>query len=92
MILQYHFSHTDTPIQQHLPGSPSSSELLSEISGMLINSHPVFDYPKQWPPTFFQIGGIHIKTHKALQGVLLSNVNLIFVLFLYFLKGIENFY
>lgn len=63
------FYHTNFYIQKYLPGTPHSSTLLSDLSGLLINSHWVFDYPKQLPPSFLHIGGFHMTGLKQLPKV-----------------------
>ena len=42
------------------PASPSSSTMVANLSGMLINTDMVLDYPRPQPPTFLNIGGIQV--------------------------------
>ena len=59
-------------INQHLPNIPHASILIANISGLLINSNPALDQPRSLPPTFIDVGGIHIKRGKSLSKV--SNI------------------
>ena len=45
----------------NLPSSPSSRQLLANISGVMINTDFILDYPRPQPPTFINVGGIQIK-------------------------------
>ncbi|KAG7177005.1 UDP-glucuronosyltransferase 2B7-like, partial [Homarus americanus] len=60
LIMQMQFGVTGYQISQYLPLCPSPSTLLSEMSGMLINSHPALDYPRLLPPSFINIGGLQV--------------------------------
>ena len=42
------------------PNSPSSYSLVGNLSGMLLNTDMVLDYPRPQPPTFLNIGGIQV--------------------------------
>ena len=42
------------------PSSPSSYSLVGNLSGMLLNTDMVLDYPRPQPPTFLNIGGIQV--------------------------------
>jgi len=48
-------------IKKYFPSSPSSQDLLSDLSGVLINSDFVLDYPRPLPPTFINVGGLQIQ-------------------------------
>ncbi|MPC52392.1 UDP-glucuronosyltransferase 1-8 [Portunus trituberculatus] len=56
-------------ISRHLPSCPSPATLLAEMSGMLINSHSVIDYPRLLPPSFINVGGLHIHRPNPLPKV-----------------------
>ncbi|CAL4077199.1 unnamed protein product, partial [Meganyctiphanes norvegica] len=57
---------TSMKIQRYLPGSPSPSTMMGNLTGLLINSHPALDIPTLLPPSFLQVGGFHIKETKPL--------------------------
>lgn len=52
--------HIDPVIHQHYPNSPTIMEMISELNGILINTHPVLDYPRPLPQNVMYIGGFHI--------------------------------
>lgn len=47
----------DRVIEEYLPGSPSSAEMVANISGCLVNSHSVYEVPMPRVPTFVNILG-----------------------------------
>jgi hypothetical protein len=53
--------YCDFFIQRHLPGEPGSLDLLGNLNGFLINSHPILDSPRLLPDTFISVGGLQIK-------------------------------
>ena len=53
---------------------PYPSTLLSNMSGLLINTHPYIDYPRNLPPSYLEIGGFHLKKSKKLPHELLDFV------------------
>ena len=61
LYVNYIHSKVDTYIWRSLPESPSSRTLSSELSGVLINTDFILDYPRAYPPTFRNIGGLQIK-------------------------------
>ncbi|XP_045102512.1 UDP-glucuronosyltransferase 2A3-like isoform X2 [Portunus trituberculatus] len=60
LVMQVQLAITGYHISRHLPSCPSPATLLAEMSGMLINSHSVIDYPRLLPPSFINVGGLHI--------------------------------
>ena len=52
---------SDSLLAVNLPSSPSSRQLLANISGVMINTDFILDYPRPQPPTFINVGGIQIK-------------------------------
>ncbi|KAK7072886.1 putative UDP-glycosyltransferase [Halocaridina rubra] len=70
IVMQTQFLVTNYQIQQYLPGTPSPANLLANISGMLINSHPAVDYPRLLPPSFLNVGGLQMHTPKPLPAEL----------------------
>ena len=74
-LIQVEFVVTSYQINSHLPGTPSPRNLLGNLSGMLINSHPAIDYPRLLPPSFLEIGGFHIAGPKPLPVDLANFVN-----------------
>ena len=63
---------SDSLLAVNLPSSPSSRDLLANISGVMINTDYILDYPRPQPPTFINVGGIQIKPS---QGDLPDNIN-----------------
>ena len=61
LYMLFHSSNIDTILADLLPASPSSSELLANLSGVLINSDYVLDYARSQPPAFINVGGLQIK-------------------------------
>jgi len=61
MFMLYHLYLMDGIIAKLSPGSPSSSAMVANLSGMLINTDMVLDYPRPQPPTFLNIGGIQVR-------------------------------
>jgi glucuronosyltransferase len=59
--MMYHTAIIDTILSDQLPASLPSSELLSNLNGMLINTDYVLDYARPQPPTFINVGGLQIK-------------------------------
>ena len=59
--MTYHNYNIDTILSDQLPSSPSASELLSNLSGVLINTDYVLDYARPQPPAFINVGGLQIK-------------------------------
>ena len=59
--MMYHTAIIDTILSDQLPASPPSSELLSNLNGMLINTDYVLDYARPQPPAFINVGGLQIK-------------------------------
>ena len=51
----------DRVIEQYLPGSPSSAEMVANISGCLVNSHSIYEVPMPRVPTFVNILGVICK-------------------------------
>ena len=48
-----------------LPSSPPVSQLVANISGVLINTDFILDYARPQPPTFVNVGGIQIKESQG---------------------------
>ena len=82
---------SDQVIGEKLPKSPKSAELLSDLSGVMINTDFVLDYPRAQPPNFINVGGLQIKAdpgtipsdmlsfiNSAPEGVLLFTMGFIF--------------
>jgi hypothetical protein len=61
MYFLNHLRLFDGFIQKHLPNSPGSSELIGNMSGCLINTNFIMDYPRLQPLSFFNIGGLSIQ-------------------------------
>ena len=59
--MTFHTCNIDTILSDQLPSSPSASSLLSNLSGVLINTDYVLDYARPQPPAFINVGGLQIK-------------------------------
>eukprot|EP00090_Calanus_glacialis_P014256 TRINITY_DN23000_c0_g1_i1.p1 TRINITY_DN23000_c0_g1~~TRINITY_DN23000_c0_g1_i1.p1 ORF type:complete len:522 (-),score=113.84 TRINITY_DN23000_c0_g1_i1:92-1657(-) len=59
--MYYVSNKVDSYIKDSLPQSPSSRELSAELNGVLVNTDFVLDYPRTYPPSFINIGGLQIK-------------------------------
>ena len=55
-----HFSYTDPVIQQYYPDCPSSSFLIADLNGGMVNTNYILDYPRLMGPTFINVGGMQI--------------------------------
>ncbi|CAL4125592.1 unnamed protein product [Meganyctiphanes norvegica] len=66
IVMAVQFAITGYHIREHLPSSPGPSQLLWNMSGMLINVHPALETPCLLPPAFLEVGGFHIKERKPL--------------------------
>jgi hypothetical protein len=53
--------------RKYLPDAPSSTQLLRNLSGCLINQHPALDFPRSMPPSFIQMLGVGTDSGKAQQ-------------------------
>ena len=61
-LYMYYVTHkVDHYIRERLPHSPGSRDLSAGLSGALVNTDFVLDYPRPYPPTFINIGGLQIK-------------------------------
>ena len=59
--MYYVSNKVDCYIRDSLPQSPSSRDLSAELNGVLVNTDFVLDYPRTYPPSFINIGGLQIK-------------------------------
>lgn len=66
VVMQTQFAVTSYQIRHYLPSCPWPADLLSNLSGMLINSHPVVDIPRLLPPSFLNVGGMQIRPPQPL--------------------------
>ena len=67
---------SDQVIGEKLPKSPKTAELLSNLSGVMINTDFVLDYPRAQPPNFINVGGLQIKADPgAIPADMLSFIN-----------------
>jgi len=64
-FMLYYQSLMDSIIAPMSPNSPSSYSLVGNLSGMLLNTDMVLDYPRPQPPTFLNIGGIQVKENPG---------------------------
>jgi len=64
-FMLYYQSLMDSIIAPISPSSPSSYALVGNLSGMLLNTDMVLDYPRPQPPTFLNIGGIQVKENPG---------------------------
>ncbi len=65
LLMFHHCLRCDWVIQKYLPNTPRSWDLLGNLNGALINTNALMDHPKLLPPTFLQVGGMHIKNESA---------------------------
>ncbi|XP_076050398.1 UDP-glucuronosyltransferase 2A3-like [Oratosquilla oratoria] len=65
-ILRVAFYAMTPYIRAFNPESPSVPQLLSNLSGILINTNYALDYPRPLPPTYINIGGMHLREPKPL--------------------------
>ncbi|XP_042877104.1 UDP-glucuronosyltransferase 2A3-like [Penaeus japonicus] len=66
VVMQTQFAVTSHQIRKYLPSSPWPADLLSNLSGMLINTHPAVDNPRLLPPSFISVGGMQIRPPQPL--------------------------
>ncbi len=65
-LMEYHTHVCDRAIRRHLPETtPSAKELLGDLSGVLINTHSLLDYPRLQPETFVNVGGMQIPEESS---------------------------
>ena len=65
-----HTTVCDSVVSQYFPKAPSTREMLAELSGALLNTDNILDYPRLQPDTFINIGGMQIaKERKPLPEV-----------------------
>lgn len=74
-VLHIHTRVCDYMIWKHIPHSPPSIEMLSNISGCLINSHSIFEVAMPRVPTFVNILGSMIDKKPGP----LPKVNLLYI-------------
>ncbi|KAF4523516.1 UDP-glycosyltransferase-03 [Ephemera danica] len=66
LVMQVQFAITDRVIQRHLPGTPSSVDLLAGISGLLENSDFALDYSREMPPNIINVGCMQCRPPRPL--------------------------
>ncbi|XP_076042323.1 UDP-glucuronosyltransferase 2B15-like [Oratosquilla oratoria] len=66
VIMQIYFHTISSTIVHFLPESPPPAALLANLSGVLIGSHYALDYPRPLPPTFINVGDMHLREPKPL--------------------------
>ena len=54
-------------IQRHLPNSPSSWDLVANMSGLLVQTHFAFDPPILQPTTILNVGGFQIEERNTIK-------------------------
>lgn len=60
---------SDRVIQRHLPGAPSSLQLMANLSGLLENTDFSVDYPKEYPPNVINVGCMQCRDPQPLPQV-----------------------
>ena len=60
IYMYYEAHYVDWLLARQLPESPGAVELIGNLSGVLINTDYVLDYPRPNPPTFVNVGGLQI--------------------------------
>ncbi|KAB7502227.1 UDP-glucuronosyltransferase 1-7 [Armadillidium nasatum] len=71
-LMETQFIVTNNVIQQYVKDCPHPSQLISNASGMLINSHPAIDYPRLLPPSYLEVAGMHQRDIKPLPEVIVK--------------------
>ena len=56
-------------IQRVFPECPPIEQLEKDLSLVLVNSNPVFHYPRTMTPETVEIGGIHCRAAQPLSSV-----------------------
>ncbi|KAL7640155.1 UNVERIFIED_CONTAM: hypothetical protein RMT77_009569 [Armadillidium vulgare] len=74
-LMQTQFIVTNNVIQQYVKDCPHPSQLISNASGMLINSHPAIDFPRLLPPSYLEVAGMHQRDIKPLPEDILDFIN-----------------
>jgi len=72
-FMLYHASIIDKVLFNH-EMSVTTSQLLSNLSGVMINSDFILDYAKPQPPNFINVGGIQIKPQNNKPSDIPSNM------------------
>jgi len=66
-FMYYHASIIDSALERLLPDEQlTSMQLLSNLSGVMINSDFILDYSRPQPPNFINVGGLQIKRKAAI--------------------------
>ena len=61
LYMYYYTAKVDAYLRRSLGPGPSPRELQANLSGVLVNTDLVLDYPRSYPPSFRNIGGLQIK-------------------------------
>ena len=64
LLMNFHDWYVSGLIRKHMKKPLKGSEMLNDISGVLINTDFVLDFPRPMPPSFINIGGLQIKQKK----------------------------
>ena len=59
----------ESRIKIDYPDSRSLSEIKRDISLLIVNSHPVTDWPRSLPPSVVALGALHTRPAKPLSQV-----------------------
>ena len=65
MILSYEEWVCDTVMAKYLPHKAGSHQLMTDLSGVLINSDSVLDYPRLLPESFINVAGLQIQKEQS---------------------------
>ena len=61
LYMYYYTAKVDTYLRRLLGPGPNAKELQGGLSGVLVNTDWALDYPRSYPPSYRNIGGLQIK-------------------------------
>ena len=61
LYMYYYTAKVDAYLRRLLGPGPNAKELQGGLSGVLVNTDWVLDYPRSYPPSYRNIGGLQIK-------------------------------
>jgi len=80
LLMNFHDWYVSGLISDYMETPKKGSEMLNDLSGLLINTDFVLDYPRPMPPSFINIGGLQISQKPKKLPIFMK----------YFLDGAEN--
>jgi glucuronosyltransferase len=61
LYMYYYTATVDAYIRRYLGPGPRATDLQGGLSGVLVNTDWALDYPRSYPPSFHNIGGLQIR-------------------------------